>query len=76
MTPRYKGQGIGRLLLDAAIAQFSTLGGSELFLESNSRMTPALKLYESSGFVHVPRPEPSHYKRSDVYMVHRGSRHP
>ena len=75
VTPRHKGHGIGRQLLDAAIAQFWNLGGRELFLESNSRMTPAIRLYESSGFVQMTRPEPSHYKRSDVYMVYRGSRH-
>jgi ribosomal protein S18 acetylase RimI-like enzyme len=69
VTPRYKGRGIGRQLLDAAIAQFRALGGRELFLESNSRMIPALTLYESAGFVHAQRPEPSHYDRSDVYMV-------
>ena len=71
VTPRYKGRGIGRQLLDAAIAQFRALGGRELFLESNSQMIPALKLYESTGFVYAERPEPSHYERSDVYMVYR-----
>ena len=71
VTPRYKGRGIGRQLLDAAIAQFRALGGRELFLESNSRMVPALTLYESAGFVYAERPEPSHYERSDVYMVYR-----
>ncbi len=76
VTPRFKGRGIGRQLLDAAIVHFRKLGGSELFLESNSRMTPALSLYESSGFVHAPRPEPSHYKRSDVYMVYRSEPKP
>jgi ribosomal protein S18 acetylase RimI-like enzyme len=74
VTPRYKGRGIGRQLLDAAIAQFHSLGGRELVLESNSRMVPALTLYESAGFVYAERPAPSHYERSDVYMVYRGCR--
>lgn len=71
VTPRFKGHGIGRQLLDAAIAQFRLIRGRELFLESNSGMIPALTLYESSGFVYAERPEPSHYERSDVYMVYR-----
>jgi GNAT superfamily N-acetyltransferase len=72
VTERHQGLHIGRRLLDAGIAQFKAMGGGELFLESNRRLTPALALYESSGFVHAPRPGgPSHYRRSDVYMVYR-----
>jgi hypothetical protein len=42
-----------------------------LFLESNSRLMPALTLYESAGFVHQPAPRAnSHYTRSDVYMIY------
>ena len=54
------------------IAEFLGRGARELFLESNSKLTPAITLYESAGFVHAPRPEPSHYERSDVYMVYVG----
>ena len=37
-----------------------------------AKLTPALTLYESVGFVHTPRPEgPPHYDRADVYMVFR-----
>ncbi|HJT97164.1 MAG TPA: hypothetical protein VJ696_02530, partial [Rhodanobacteraceae bacterium] len=47
-------------------------GGTTLFLESNSRVKPALSLDESAGFVHQPAPRPgSHYARADVYMIHR-----
>jgi DNA-binding MarR family transcriptional regulator/GNAT superfamily N-acetyltransferase len=69
VTAKRQGLGIGRKLLRAAIADYLTRGARELFLESNSRLTPAIMLYESAGFVHAPRPEPSHYERSDVYMV-------
>ena len=51
--------------------------GRELFLESNSALTPALRLYAANGFVHAPRPDgSSHYKRSDVYMVYRPADYP
>ena len=57
-------------LLEAAIAAYRDCGGRELFLESSSKLAPALRLYESAGFRHRPAPRPgSHYARADVYMV-------
>ena len=67
---RFQGLGLGRKLLEAAVAEFKRLGGRELFLESNSRLEPAIRLYETSGFRHRPRPGASHYERADVYMVY------
>jgi DNA-binding MarR family transcriptional regulator/predicted GNAT family acetyltransferase len=67
----YRGFGAGRKLLDAAIAEFQRRRGRTLFLESSKRLGPALRLYESGGFVHRPAPRPgSHYQRADVYMVY------
>jgi putative acetyltransferase len=66
----HRGVGIGRLLMDGALAAFHASGGRELFLESSSKLGPALALYESVGFRHHPAPRPgSHYARADVYMV-------
>ena len=67
----WRGIGAGRLLLDGAIAEFRKRRGKTLFLESNAKLGPALKLYESAGFVHQPAPRPgSHYQRADVYMIY------
>jgi DNA-binding MarR family transcriptional regulator/GNAT superfamily N-acetyltransferase len=67
----WRGIGAGRLLLDAAIGEFHKRRGKTLFLESNAKLAPALKLYESAGFVHQPAPRPgSHYQRANVYMVY------
>jgi GNAT superfamily N-acetyltransferase/DNA-binding MarR family transcriptional regulator len=75
VTERYQGLGIGRRLLETAVQQFRKTGARELFLESNRKLAPALRLYESSGFHHAPRPrQASHYQRSNVYMVYRGPR--
>ena len=53
-----------------ALRTFRSLDGRELFLESSSKLTPAIALYQSVGFVHHPAPRPgSHYARADVYMV-------
>ena len=70
VAPAMRGRGIGRQLLRASVETYRALGGQELFLESSSRLEPALKLYERAGFVHRPAPRPgSHYARADVYMV-------
>lgn len=69
----FRGLGAGRRLLDASIAEFHRRRGRTLFLESNSRLAPALRLYQSAGFVHHPAPRPgSPYQRADVYMVYEG----
>jgi ribosomal protein S18 acetylase RimI-like enzyme len=73
VTPSFQGRGIGRKLLYAALNAYKSLGGSLLFLETNSVLTTAIALYESSGFVHEQRPTPSPYARANVYMVYRPS---
>ena len=70
VTPDQRGNGVGRQLMEAALATFRRVGGRELFLESSSKLGPALNLYEKVGFRHHPAPRPgSHYARADVYMV-------
>ena len=68
----FRGMGAGRRLLSAAIEEFHRREGSELFLESNSRLRTALRMYEQAGFVLQPAIRPgSHYERADVYMVYQ-----
>lgn len=70
VAPELRGAGIGRQLMRGVIAAFQQMGGRELFLESSTKLAPALKLYESVGFRHHPAPRPgSHYQRADVYMI-------
>jgi ribosomal protein S18 acetylase RimI-like enzyme len=58
----------------AAIAGFEGRGGVELFLETNAKLTTALRLYARMGFVRQPTLRPgSEYARSDVYMIYRRS---
>jgi putative acetyltransferase len=70
VTDDCQGKGVGRLLMDAAIAKARELGARALYLESNSRLAPALHLYEQAGFRHLPTEERprSPYARCDVYM--------
>ncbi len=62
-----KGQGVGRALMDACIAAARAAGAPRLYLESNARLTPALALYRSVGFVDLP-PRATPYARVDVFM--------
>jgi putative acetyltransferase len=70
VTEACQGGGIGRRLLEKAIAEARGAGARRLFLETNRRMKPAVRLYESLGFQHIPpeRMKPSDYARSDVQM--------
>jgi putative acetyltransferase len=70
VEPELRGAGIGRKLMSGALDAFAQMGGHELFLETNTRLAPAIKLYESVGFRRRPTVRPgSHYQRADVYMV-------
>ena len=74
VTERHQGLGLGRRLIEAAIAEFRRRGGTELFLESQRRLQAALRLYESVGFELQPGPKPgTHYQRADVYMSFRAT---
>ena len=70
VSPECRGHGVGRRLLEAAIAWAQAQGARRLYLESNARLAPALHLYESAGFRHLPpeaRPA-SPYARADMFM--------
>jgi putative acetyltransferase len=70
VSPEMRGRGIGRKLLEYAIAEAKNLGAKSLFLGSNSVLKNAVHLYESVGFSHVPPDElpEMHYARADVFM--------
>ena len=70
VTPAARGLGLARRLLDACEIVAREAGAGRLYLETNSALTPAIALYESAGFVHLPaRPTP--YARADVFMEKR-----
>lgn len=73
VDPEAQGLGIGRQLIDAALAAFRERGGGLLFLETNTKLAAAIRLYESTGFERQPVTRAdSHYQRANVYMVWRG----
>ncbi|HTW60137.1 MAG TPA: GNAT family N-acetyltransferase [Terriglobales bacterium] len=70
VTPAFQGAGIGRKVLHSCIEAGRAMGARRLYLETNHTLTPAIRLYESEGFRHIPaeRITPSPYARADVYM--------
>lgn len=60
-------KGIGRRLCDAVIDKARELGGEKLFLESNTRLKPAIALYRKLGFKELPEYHPA-YARGDIQM--------
>jgi GNAT superfamily N-acetyltransferase len=65
-----RGRGIGRKVLEYAIAQARKLGAERLYLETNRKLANAIHLYESVGFRHVSPEQviPSPYARANVFM--------
>jgi putative acetyltransferase len=70
VTESCQGVGIGRILLQRAIGEARASGASRLYLETNRKLAPAIRLYESLGFRHIPpaRIVASPYARANVYM--------
>ncbi|MBO2011845.1 helix-turn-helix domain-containing GNAT family N-acetyltransferase [Hymenobacter negativus] len=68
VSPAAQGQGVGLLLGQAAIQRVRDLGGGRVYLESNSKLGPALALYRKLGFRDLAQPNPSPYDRADVQM--------
>ena len=70
VTESSQGAGIGRRLLEKVIAEARASGARRLYLETNRKLAPAIRLYESLGFRHLPpeRIVPSPYARADVHM--------
>src|ERR1700689_2030565 len=54
VTESSQGAGIGRRLLEKAITQARAAGARRLYLETNRKLAPAIRLYESLGFPHLP----------------------
>jgi putative acetyltransferase len=70
VSPAWQGRGLGRKILEHVIQKARDLGAKRLYLETNSRLTTAIRMYESVGFRHLLREKvtPSPYERVDVFM--------
>ena len=67
VSPSAQGKGIGLLLGRKILERANLMGIKRLYLESNSVLTPAIKLYEKLGFSHIEGAS-SPYERCNVQM--------
>lgn len=67
VDPAYQGQSIGYLLGVRAIEKARSLHAKSIYLETNSRLTPAISLYKKLGFKDMTS-RPSAYARCNVQM--------
>ncbi len=68
VRPQAQGKGAGRLLMVAALAKAREMGMRRVFIETNSKLGPALKLYNDAGFRPLHETIPSPYARADVQL--------
>ena len=63
----HRGTGLGRALLQRCIDAGAATGARRLYLETNTRLGPAMGLYRALGFHDLP-PSETPYDRCDVFM--------
>lgn len=68
VSPKAQGKKIGYLIGEALIDKAKGLKAKEIFLETNSSLVPAIKLYEKLGFQHIQVSD-SPYVRCDTKML-------
>lgn len=67
VSPAAQGKKIGWLLAQGLIKKARSTGAKRIYLESNTKLTPAINLYHKLGFKKVVGP-PSPYARANIQM--------
>ncbi len=68
VRPAAQGKGAGRILIAAAVGKARALGMQRVYIETNSVLKPAIRLYREAGFVPLRERVASPYARSDVQL--------
>lgn len=54
VDPSFRGRGVATSILDALEREARMLGVTRLVLETGTRLTPAIKMYEAMGYTRIP----------------------
>lgn len=68
VSPEFRGQGIGDRLMEKCVKFAAETGAKSIWLESHTKLAPALSLYRKYGFVETPPDPNSLYQRADIRM--------
>lgn len=68
VSPEFQGRGFADELLSRSIEYAKSTGASLVWLESHTKLAPAITLYRKHGFVEVRGDPNSLYKRADIRM--------
>jgi putative acetyltransferase len=68
VTEKARGKGLGEFLVTEAIKRAKYMGATKLLLVTNSKLVPAIRLYEKLGFETTFRGQHPKYQRGDVVM--------
>lgn len=68
VTEEYQGLRIGQKLIYACIDYAGRIGAKRLFLDSNTKLIPAIALYGKVGFREIPVPKDTPYERCNIRM--------
>lgn len=68
VTEEYQGLRIGQKLMYTCIDFAGSTGAKRLFLDSNTKLTPAITLYNKVGFREIPVPKDTPYERCNIRM--------
>jgi ribosomal protein S18 acetylase RimI-like enzyme len=68
VSPAFHGRGIADKLMTACIEHAKSAGKRAIWLESNTKLEPAIKLYRKHGFVETPLDKNSLYSRCNIQM--------
>ncbi len=64
----YQGRGLGDLLIRRCIEKLSEIGAKRVYLVSNTKLEPAIKLYRKYGFNAVHEGTHPVYQRANIVM--------
>ncbi len=68
VTSKYRGFKIGEKLMIACVEYAQALSATLIYLESNTKLVPAIRLYKKYGFKEVPRDPNTPYLRTNIKM--------
>jgi len=71
VSKKYRGSGYGKELMEISIHKLKEIKAKEVYLVSNTKLKPAIALYEKHGFKQSNDSRHSAYSRANITMVQK-----